>query len=114
MCEFFFQAGEGIRVLVRTRGLGNVYKRRVMGIQSLSNWVFVACFVGELCLSLRLPPGAAWSRPRAARPKTTLSFISLAILFYSSACRFGCSRCDLHNCCAFRFNARPRLQAGGL
>ena len=26
---FFFQAEDGIRVLVRSRGLGNVYKRQV-------------------------------------------------------------------------------------
>ena len=29
---FFFQAEDGIRYLVRSRGLGDVYKRQVMGI----------------------------------------------------------------------------------
>ena len=31
LCVFFFQAEAGIRVLVRPRGLGDVYKRRVLG-----------------------------------------------------------------------------------
>ena len=29
MCVFFFQAEDGIRDLVRSRGLGDVYKRQV-------------------------------------------------------------------------------------
>ena len=29
MCGFFFQAEDGIRDLVRSRGLGDVYKRQV-------------------------------------------------------------------------------------
>ena len=28
MCDFFFQAEDGIRDLVRSRGLGDVYKRQ--------------------------------------------------------------------------------------
>ena len=28
MCRFFFQAEDGIRDLVRSRGLGDVYKRQ--------------------------------------------------------------------------------------
>ena len=28
-CDFFFQAEDGIRDLVRSRGLGDVYKRQV-------------------------------------------------------------------------------------
>ena len=31
-CCFFFQAEDGIRDLVRSRGLGDVYKRQVMSI----------------------------------------------------------------------------------
>ena len=31
MCLFFFQAEDGIRDLVRSRGLGDVYKRQVKG-----------------------------------------------------------------------------------
>ena len=30
-CTFFFQAEDGIRYLVRSRGLGDVYKRQVLG-----------------------------------------------------------------------------------
>ena len=31
VCFFFFQAEDGIRDLVRSRGLGDVYKRQVLG-----------------------------------------------------------------------------------
>ena len=31
MCVFFFQAEDGIRDLVRSRGLGDVYKRQAFG-----------------------------------------------------------------------------------
>ena len=30
-CIFFFQAEDGIRYLVRSRGLGDVYKRQALG-----------------------------------------------------------------------------------
>ena len=33
MCIFFFQAEDGIRDLVRSRGLGDVYKRQVQRSQ---------------------------------------------------------------------------------
>ena len=32
VCCFFFQAEDGIRDLVRSRGLGDVYKRQVFGL----------------------------------------------------------------------------------
>ena len=32
MCVFFFQAEDGIRDLVRSRGLGDVYKRQLPDI----------------------------------------------------------------------------------
>ncbi len=36
MCYFFFfQAEDGIRDLVRSRGLGDVYKRRTTGVSTL-------------------------------------------------------------------------------
>ena len=41
VCFFFFQAEDGIRDLVRSRGLGDVYKRQVVvgvGADFLSNW----------------------------------------------------------------------------
>ena len=31
MCVFLFQAEDGIRDLVRSRGLGDVYKRQALG-----------------------------------------------------------------------------------
>ena len=31
LCFFFFQAEDGIRDLVRSRGLGDVYKRQALG-----------------------------------------------------------------------------------
>ena len=31
-CVFFFQAEDGIRDLVRSRGLGDVYKRQLLNI----------------------------------------------------------------------------------
>ena len=34
---FFFQAEDGIRDLVRSRGLGDVYKRQIQGIYELSD-----------------------------------------------------------------------------
>ena len=34
-CFFFFQAKDGIRDLVRSRGLGDVYKRQLQGMQIL-------------------------------------------------------------------------------
>ena len=40
ICLFFFQAEDGIRDLVRSRGLGDVYKRQVQG--KLSNERFVS------------------------------------------------------------------------
>ena len=34
VCFFFFQAEDGIRDLVRSRGLGDVYKRQILGGES--------------------------------------------------------------------------------
>ena len=48
VCFFFFQAEDGIRDLVRSRGLGDVYKRQVYGAASGKsikpdlNWVLNA------------------------------------------------------------------------
>ena len=38
-CFFFFQAEDGIRDLVRSRGLGDVYKRQALPIRSPSIFV---------------------------------------------------------------------------
>ena len=43
MCFFFFQAEDGIRDLVRSRGLGDVYKRQVLGAA-------MPCEQGSACL----------------------------------------------------------------
>ena len=37
---FFFQAEDGIRDLVRSRGLGDVYKRQVLPIESAADFAF--------------------------------------------------------------------------
>ena len=34
VCVFFFQAEDGIRDLVRSRGLGDVYKRQVVALKA--------------------------------------------------------------------------------
>ena len=39
---FFFQAEDGIRELVRSRGLGDVYKRQDLGIESIGELLY-AC-----------------------------------------------------------------------
>ena len=50
---FFFQAEDGIRDLVRSRGLGDVYKRQLpawqiaYGILYASLWVVVGCFISQ-------------------------------------------------------------------
>jgi len=36
---FFLQAEDGIRDLVRSRGLGDVYKRQVLTVESTPNWL---------------------------------------------------------------------------
>ena len=37
-CFFFFQAEDGIRDLVRSRGLGDVYKRQALHLVQFSFW----------------------------------------------------------------------------
>ena len=41
---FFFQAEDGIRDLVRSRGLGDVYKRQILFL-----WVYIE-FIGQLMM----------------------------------------------------------------
>ena len=36
---FFFQAEDGIRDLVRSRGLGDVYKRQAANVTGATNWL---------------------------------------------------------------------------
>ena len=46
LCFFFFQAEDGIRDLVRSRGLGDVYKRQVSNsfAQSIAGMISDKCF----------------------------------------------------------------------
>ena len=53
MCDFFFQAEDGIRDLVRSRGLGDVYKRQVL------RWVAQPLATTEPSEILREHPHAA-------------------------------------------------------
>ena len=39
-----FEAEDGIRYLVRSRGLGDVYKRQLVGSALATNWGWVSCF----------------------------------------------------------------------
>ena len=41
-CFFFFQAEDGIRDLVRSRGLGDVYKRQLVINSFICEWLFEA------------------------------------------------------------------------
>ena len=43
---FFFQAEDGIRDLVRSRGLGDVYKRQGSGSRQ---WQLAGCNIGDFC-----------------------------------------------------------------
>ena len=48
LCFFFFQAEDGIRDLVRSRGLGDVYKRQVqLGGQELARAVTDVAHAGD-------------------------------------------------------------------
>ena len=48
---FFFQAEDGIRDLVRSRGLGDVYKRQALGMA----WILAACGREEVAASAPAP-----------------------------------------------------------
>ena len=67
ICCFFFQAEDGIRDLVRSRGLGDVYKRQVM-----------ERLLGLVKRKARPPPGGAGRRrSRAAGSRPALSLIHI-------------------------------------
>ena len=46
-CFFFFQAEDGIRDLVRSRGLGDVYKRQVTAVFVYAISEILKSYVGE-------------------------------------------------------------------
>src|SRR5664280_157258 len=50
---FFFQAEDGIRDLVRSRGLGDVYKRQVLGRIGLA-WMFASLIFMNTKLNMRI------------------------------------------------------------
>ena len=54
---FFFQAEDGIRDLVRSRGLGDVYKRQLQDPSAMTAAVSLAPAPGELVLDLAAAPG---------------------------------------------------------
>ena len=61
---FFFQAEDGIRDLVRSRGLGDVYKRQ------LSDWVWAECHDCNGAGTVEVAPGGA-------TPTDTVQMLSL-------------------------------------
>ena len=64
---FFFQAEDGIRDLVRSRGLGDVYKRQRYGLASRS-------FLGA---TVDLEETYAWGQEELARITDDLSLIHI-------------------------------------
>ena len=50
VCSFFFQAEDGIRDLVRSRGLGDVYKRQGQMGQNYLKSLFALAFQGFLIM----------------------------------------------------------------
>ena len=69
-CLFFFQAEDGIRALVRSRGLGDVYKRQA-GVSDLMH---------ELAADddAETPPARA-SRRRSERSRGPVSYTHLTL-----------------------------------
>ena len=69
---FFFQAEDGIRYLVRSRGLGDVYKRQASGYSA----------VQEL-LALPVPPTAIF----CANDSMAIGGLCACLLYTSDRCR---------------------------
>ena len=61
MCFFFFQAEDGIRDLVRSRGLGDVYKRQDIIHKEIlkKNILFFTCTMGKI---LWIPKLLTWEK----------------------------------------------------
>ena len=57
---FFFQAEDGIRDLVRSRGLGDVYKRQVTTLLEGYNYWAIALVVGGSGLYVYGAGGILW------------------------------------------------------
>ena len=60
-CVFFFQAEDGIRDLVRSRGLGDVYKRQPEGIV-----VPMGCSMNDPPLEPKIALGAPFTSVRSS------------------------------------------------
>ena len=70
VCGFFLQAEDGIRDLVRSRGLGDVYKRQPVG----SSCAIVPCNAQSMS-----PKGSAASIARLGRRSCPVSYTHLTL-----------------------------------
>ena len=77
VCCFFFQAEDGIRDLVRSRGLGDVYKRQRLG----------AALAGRGSAGAGRA-GAGVDSPSAGSPAAA----AVGTAFRSGACAVGCAQ----------------------
>ena len=67
---FFFQAEDGIRDLVRSRGLGDVYKRQAI--------IVMAFYVNGKGLGAIIPAARQWPKP-TSRSVTPVSYTHLTL-----------------------------------
>ena len=58
LCVFFFQAEDGIRDLVRSRGLGDVYKRQALVVRGSEAHALRLAGLQVANVDLRPPAGA--------------------------------------------------------
>ena len=85
-CVFFFQAEDGIRDLVRSRGLGDVYKRQTPTDPGCPPFVSFVCFVVEQAV-LPYPPLSVFSVSSVASfPFAPFACFVVADRFPSIAC----------------------------
>ena len=77
-CLFFFQAEDGIRDLVRSRGLGDVYKRQAQGAVRLHVRERVTKGFGE-CQTEEWAGGPLVSCARRPRTIRTVSYTHLTL-----------------------------------
>ena len=56
----FFQAEDGIRDLVRSRGLGDVYKRQALRAERLARMKAMGLVGADVSLAPRMPNVPAW------------------------------------------------------
>ena len=69
-CFFFFQAEDGIRDLVRSRGLGDVYKRQALTVDDFD---------------FHLPPELIAQHPAPERTASSLLHVCGCLLYTSDA-----------------------------